>query len=59
MCTKRDTYPDGRDFVGVGIIPDVAVERTVEEITQGTDATLQVALEKLHSVLEPQVREKR
>ncbi len=59
VCTKRDTYPDGRDFVGVGIIPDVAIERTVEEITQGTDATLQVALEKLHSVLEPQVREKR
>ena len=26
VCTKRDTYPDGRDFVGVGIEPDVVVD---------------------------------
>ncbi len=24
ICCKRDTYPDGREFVGVGIIPDVS-----------------------------------
>lgn len=26
ICTKRDTYPDGREFVGVGIQPDVVVD---------------------------------
>lgn len=26
ICTKRDTYPDGREFVGVGVQPDEAVE---------------------------------
>ena len=30
ICSKRDTYPDGRDFVGVGIAPDIVVEPTVE-----------------------------
>ncbi len=26
ICTKRDAYPDGREFVGVGILPDVVVD---------------------------------
>jgi C-terminal processing protease CtpA/Prc len=26
VCCKRDTYPDGREFVGVGIQPDVVVD---------------------------------
>lgn len=25
ICTKRDSYPDGREFVGIGIQPDVVV----------------------------------
>ncbi len=25
ICTKQDTYPDGRAFVGVGVIPDIEV----------------------------------
>ncbi|MEM8968747.1 MAG: S41 family peptidase [Bacteroidota bacterium] len=29
VCTKRDTYPSGQDFVGIGVIPDIEVERTV------------------------------
>jgi hypothetical protein len=26
VCTKRDTYPDGREFFGIGIQPDVVVD---------------------------------
>ena len=29
MCTKKDTYPDGTEFVGVGILPDIEVRETV------------------------------
>ena len=29
ICTKKDTYPDGTEFVGVGILPDIEVHETV------------------------------
>jgi carboxyl-terminal processing protease len=35
ICTKRDTYPDGREFVGVGVIPDVRVEPTQADVAAG------------------------
>lgn len=28
ICCKRDAYPDGREFVGVGVIPDVLIPLT-------------------------------
>ncbi|WP_315818881.1 S41 family peptidase [Paraflavitalea speifideaquila] len=31
VCTKRDTYSDGREFVGYGVKPDIEVKRTVED----------------------------
>jgi len=51
ICTKRDTYPDGRDFVGVGIAPDIFVEATVEDVQQGRDPALDRAVELLRSQL--------
>mgnify|MGYP001154671041 CR=1 FL=1 len=44
ICTKRDMYPDGRDFVGIGIIPDVEVKRTPGDVINGTDAVLVQAM---------------
>lgn len=35
ICTKRDSYPDGREFVGVGVIPDVEVLPTQADIAAG------------------------
>ncbi len=35
ICTKWDTYPDGREFVGVGVIPDVEVNPTQAEVAAG------------------------
>lgn len=49
ICTKRDTYPDGRDFVGIGVIPDVEIEPTRQDIAEGRDAVLEKALEVLKS----------
>ncbi|MBD3402569.1 hypothetical protein GF420_06715 [candidate division GN15 bacterium] len=44
VCTKRDVYPDGRDFVGVGIAPDVHVALTHDDLVAGRDAALEKAL---------------
>ncbi|HXB34240.1 MAG TPA: S41 family peptidase [Puia sp.] len=47
VCAKHDSYPDGKEFIGVGIQPTVKVEPTIRDVQTGTDATLQKALELL------------
>lgn len=47
VCTKQDTYPDGREFVGVGILPDVEVEYTLEDMLAGRDPVLEKAVSLL------------
>ena len=44
VCAKRDTYPDGREFVGVGIQPTVKVTPTIPDLLAGNDAALQQAI---------------
>jgi carboxyl-terminal processing protease len=44
ICTKRDTYPDGRDFVGVGVKPDILVTPTVKDVIENEDIVLKKAL---------------
>lgn len=44
ICTKRDSYPDGREFVGVGVQPQVAVHPTIADLRAGRDTVLQAAL---------------
>lgn len=47
VCTKKDTYPDGREFVGYGIKPDIEVKQTVEDYLQKKDPVLAKAQEYL------------
>jgi len=49
ICAKRDSYPDGTEFVGVGVIPDIEVKPTREDIALGRDAALAKAIEVLRS----------
>ena len=51
ICTKWDTYPDGREFVGVGIIPDVEIGPTPQDIAQGRDAVLEKGIEVLKGLM--------
>lgn len=44
---KREYFPDGSRFEGVGIEPDVRVEPTVADLRAGRDAELEAALEIL------------
>ena len=45
ICTKRDEYADGRQFVGFGVKPDVVVENTVSDLINDTDSTLKKGME--------------
>ena len=47
ICSKWDRFPDGTEFVGVGIQPDVRVEPTKADIAAGRDAVLVRAVEFL------------
>lgn len=44
IVSKRDTYPDGKQFVGVGIQPDIKVSPTVADLRTGRDTVLEAAL---------------
>ena len=52
ICTKQDTYPDGRLFVGVGVQPEKVVRRTVDGIRAGRDEVLEAALALLQAKLQ-------
>ena len=47
VCTKRDIYPDGKEFIGIGIKPEVEVFETVKSIRDKKDIVLEKALEYL------------
>jgi C-terminal processing protease CtpA/Prc len=49
ICTKWDKYPDGRDFVGIGCIPDVEVVPTRADIAAGRDVVLEKAVAVLRA----------
>jgi len=49
VCTKRDTFPDGTEWVGKGIAPDILVRPTVADVRAGKDTVLERALEFLKS----------
>jgi hypothetical protein len=45
ISAKRDFYPDGREFIGRGVQPDILVKATVEDIRAGRDIVLDRALD--------------
>lgn len=47
VCTKKDTYPDGKEFVGYGILPDIEVRFTLDDLLNNTDPVLQKAVDYL------------
>ena len=44
VCTKQDYFPDGREYVGFGIDPDIEVKPSTEDIIQNNDPVLQAAI---------------
>ncbi len=44
ICSKKDMYPDGREFVGKGIKPDIESHLTLDDFRKGKDTALETAL---------------
>lgn len=51
ICTKKVTFPDGTEFVGKGIQPDVKTEYTLNDLMKNEDSVLTKAIEELKSTL--------
>lgn len=49
VCTKKDIYPDGREFIGVGILPDIEVTKTFDHYINDKDPVLDAAIEYLQT----------
>lgn len=47
VCTKMDTYPDGREFVGYGIKPDIEIVPDLEDYLNNRDIALEKAIKYL------------
>lgn len=47
VCVRKDSYPDGKEFLGIGIQPAIAVPDNAERFRRGEDVILQKALEHL------------
>jgi C-terminal processing protease CtpA/Prc len=46
ICARRCTYPDGREFVGKGIYPDVPAAPTIHGLVAGRDEVLEATLHR-------------
>lgn len=52
ICSKHDVMPDGTEFVGIGIHPDIEVKETYQSYFKGNeDAVTKAALQYLRSLL--------
>ncbi|EAY25710.1 peptidase, S41 family [Microscilla marina ATCC 23134] len=47
VCTKNDTYPNGKEFVGYGIIPHTEIAPTVQNYINNEDVVLRKSIEVL------------
>jgi len=49
ICAKRDSYPDGREFVGQGIAPNLRVAPTIGDVRAGRDPVVERAAAALRA----------
>jgi carboxyl-terminal processing protease len=49
VATFKAFYPDGREYVGIGIQPDVEIYPTREDIRSGTDPVLEKGIEVIRN----------
>ncbi len=59
VCTKRDTYPDGTEWVGKGIQPNILVKPTAADVLAGRDTVLEAALRYLDPTPAPRPKSTR
>ncbi|OFX87148.1 MAG: hypothetical protein A2W99_07370 [Bacteroidetes bacterium GWF2_33_16] len=47
VCSKQDFFPDGREYVGFGITPDIEIKPTIKDIIQNRDPVLEIAVKEI------------
>lgn len=50
VCFKRDAYPDGEEWVGIGLQPDIVVQPKATDLQAGRDTVLEAALKYLRNL---------
>ncbi len=53
VSAKRDYYKDGREFIGVGVLPDIEIKRTVSAVRDDKDEGLERAVKFLREKPKP------
>lgn len=51
VCTKKDTYPSGKEFVGIGILPDLKVKKSMVAYLENRDPVLEAAVKYLEKAI--------
>jgi C-terminal processing protease CtpA/Prc len=59
ICAERHAWPDGREYVGVGIAPHIPVESTIADSRAGRDPVLDVARQRLSRMISRDHRDNR
>jgi carboxyl-terminal processing protease len=49
VSAKRDTMPDGTDFVGTGVVPDIEVTRSLDDVLNNHNPALITAIANVRS----------
>lgn len=49
VCTLNNTYTDGREFIGIGILPDIKVSKSLKDYMENKDPVLEKAIEYLNN----------
>jgi C-terminal processing protease CtpA/Prc len=47
ICTMHCTYPDGREFINIGVKPHIPCEMTLNDYKNGVDSVMNKGLEEL------------
>ncbi|HYK76799.1 MAG TPA: S41 family peptidase [Daejeonella sp.] len=50
ICTRKNTYPDGKKFVGIGVVPNIEVPLTLADYMGVHDSTLSKALDFINGL---------
>jgi carboxyl-terminal processing protease len=48
VCARKNAYPDGKEFVGIGIRPNIEIQKTIEDLIKGRDRVLDAALKEIN-----------
>lgn len=49
ICTRRYSYPNGKEFINIGVTPHIEIENDIEDYRKGYDKVFEKGIEYLRS----------